>query len=244
MGRFLALIYGAIAYAAALGTLLYAIGFITGLLVPKTLDGGPVVPAAQAIMIDMLLLSLFAVQHSVMARAWFRQWWTRFVPHAIERSTYVLCASLTLALLFWQWRPLPGTIWQIRDITLAMALTELALFGWGVAIASTFMINHFELFGLQQVVLNLRRREAGELRFRSPLLYQLVRHPLCLGLLIAFWATPVMTAGHLLFAAVTTGYIFLGIALEERDLIGIFGEEYRRYRERVGMPALYRRAAP
>jgi protein-S-isoprenylcysteine O-methyltransferase Ste14 len=243
MGRFLSLVYGVVAYIAFLVTILYAIGFVTGVLVPKTLDTGAVVPVAEAILVNLLLMSLFAVQHSVMARKSFKQWWTKFVPPAIERSTYVLFASLALMLLFWQWRPMPAMVWQVSDTTLAMALTELSLVGWAVVFVSTFLINHFELFGLQQVALNMRGREAGELRLKSPLLYKVVRHPIYLGFLIAFWATPAMTAGHLLFASVTTVYIFVGIALEERDLIAVFGDEYRRYRERVGMLVPYRRRA-
>jgi len=243
MGRFLSLVYGVVAYIAFVVTILYAIGFVTGVLVPKTLDTGAVVPVAEAILVNVLLMSLFAVQHSVMARKSFKQWWTKFVPPAIERSTYVLFASLALMLLFWQWRPMPAMLWQVSDTKLAMALTELSLVGWAVVFVSTFLINHFELFGLQQVALNMRGREAGELRLKSPLLYKVVRHPIYLGFLIAFWATPAMTAGHLLFASVTTVYIFVGIALEERDLIAVFGDEYRRYRERVGMLVPYRRRA-
>jgi protein-S-isoprenylcysteine O-methyltransferase Ste14 len=243
MGRFLSLVYGVVAYIAFLVTILYAIGFVTGVLVPKTLDTGAVVPVVEAILVNVLLMSLFAAQHSVMARKSFKQWWTKFVPPAIERSTYVLFASLALMLLFWQWRPMPAMVWQVSDTTLAMALTELSLVGWAVVFVSTFLINHFELFGLQQVALNMRGREAGELRLKSPLLYKVVRHPIYLGFLIAFWATPAMTAGHLLFASVTTVYIFVGIALEERDLIAVFGDEYRRYRERVGMLVPYRRRA-
>ncbi len=241
MRRLLALVYGTIGYISSIGTLLYAIGFVTGILVPKTLNTGPVTPVGEAIAVDVLLLSLFALQHSIMARQGFKRWWTTYVPRVIERTTYVLCASLTMGLLFWQWRPIPSVVWQTNDTLLSMVLTEVSLIGWAVALISTFLINHFELFGLRQVLLNMAGRVAAEQQFRSPLLYKIVRHPLYLGLLIAFWATPVMTAGHLLFAGVTTAYVLVGIALEERDLIAAFGDEYRRYRERVGMLVPYRR---
>ncbi len=235
MGRVLGFAYGAAAYAVFFGTILYAIGFVTGFLVPKTIDTGPAGPIGEALIVNVLLMSLFAVQHSVMARKGFKRWWTQFVPAAIERSTYVLLASLALILLFWQWRPIPATVWQVSEPNLAMALMGLSLFGWAIVFLATFMINHFELFGLYQVVLNLAGRRPAEPRFKTPLLYKLVRHPIYLGFIIAFWATPVMTAGHLLFAAVTTAYIFVGIFLEERDLVALFGDEYRRYRQRVAM---------
>jgi protein-S-isoprenylcysteine O-methyltransferase Ste14 len=235
MSRFLAFSYGSAAYLTFLGTILYAIGFVTGLPVPKSIDSGAVSPWPTAVIVNMALMSLFAIQHSVMARKEFKRWWTRFVPPVIERSAYVLLASLALLLLFWQWRPIPTLVWQASDPVIVMSLTALSLFGWLVVFASTFMINHFELFGLQQVVLNLLGRAKANARFRTPMLYGLVRHPIYLGFMIAFWATPSMTVGHLLFAAVTTAYIFVGIMLEERDLVAEFGDEYRDYRERVGM---------
>ena len=235
MARFLAFLYGTAAYVLFLGTFLYAIGFVTGLPVPKTIDMGPVVPVTEALIVNVLLMSLFAIQHSVMARKGFKRWWTQFVSPAIERSTYVLFATLALILLLWQWRPIPTIVWQVTDPTAAMALTGLSLFGWLFVLTSTFLINHFELFGLHQVVNNLAGRPMGEMRFKTPVLYKLVRHPIYLGFIIAFWAAPVMTAGHFLFAAVTTAYIFVGIMLEERDLVAQFGDEYRSYRERVGM---------
>jgi len=235
MGPILALAYGVAAYFVFLCTFLYAIGFVSGIVVPKTVDTGSPGPIGEALVIDVLLLSLFAVQHSVMARKPFKRWLTQFVPASIERSTYVLLASLALILVFWQWRPIPAIVWEATNSALAMALLGLSLLGWLIVLLSTFLINHFELFGLQQVLLNMIGKDAAEPRFRTPLLYKLVRHPLYLGFIIAFWATPVMTAGHLLFALVTTVYILVAIALEERDLIDLFGDEYRRYRQRVAM---------
>jgi methanethiol S-methyltransferase len=233
MARIASICFGLIAYAIFLGTFLYMIGFVSGAVVPKDIDSGPAVPTFEAVVINLLLLSLFALQHSVMARRTFKQWWIRFIPNAIERSVYVLLASLALLLLAWQWRPIPATIWTVVDPNAAMALSGLSLFGWLIVLFSSFQINHFELFGLQQVFANLSA--AGSSRFKTPFLYRLVRHPIYLGFIIAFWSTPTMTAGHLLFAAVTTAYIFIGASLEERDLIALFGDQYRQYRERVAM---------
>jgi methanethiol S-methyltransferase len=243
MGRLISFLYGLASYATFFVTFLYAIGFVCGLVVPKTIDTGAVAPTAEALIVNLLLMSVFAIQHSVMARKQFKHWWTQFVPAPIERSTYVLFTSLALILLFWQWRPMPTPVWQIGDASVAMAVTALSLVGWLVVLTSTFLINHFELFGLQQVVNNLAGRSAAAPRFRTPLYYKFVRHPIYLGFIIAFWAAPTMTVGRLLFAAVTTAYIFVGIFLEERDLVDLFGDEYRRYRERVSMLVPWRKSA-
>ena len=243
MSCFLAFIYGLAAYLVFFGTILYAIGFVTGLVVPKTIDTGAVVPLAEALVVNVLLMGLFAVQHSVMARKPFKAWWTQYVPKSIERSTYVLLASLALVLLYWQWRPMPTVMWQVGDPNIALAILGVSFVGWLMVFFSTFLINHFELFGLHQVANNLTGRDMPVVRFRTPVLYKVVRHPIYLGFIIAFWAAPVMTAGHLLFAAVTTAYIFVGIFLEERDLTEMFGDEYRRYRERVSMLIPWRKSA-
>jgi protein-S-isoprenylcysteine O-methyltransferase Ste14 len=235
MGKLIALLYGLVAYFLFAVSIVYAIGFVTGLVVPKTIDSGPAGPPMQAIIVNLLLMGLFAVQHSVMARPQFKKWWTQFVPQTIERSTYVLFSSLALLLLFWQWQPLPAVVWQVSNPLAADLLLGIGLFGWVLVFISTFLINHFELFGLHQVANNLVGKPMPAMRFRTPLFYNVVRHPIYLGFIIFFWASPVMTAGHLLFAAVTTAYIFVGIALEEHDLMAVFGDEYRRYRQRVAM---------
>jgi methanethiol S-methyltransferase len=241
MGRFIAFFYGLVSYVIFFVTFLYAIGFVTGLVVPKTIDTGAAGPAMNTLVVDLVLMSVFAIQHSVMARQGFKQWWTRIVPKSVERSTYVLLASLALALLFWKWQPLPTVLWHIEDPRIAMAVLGLSLMGWLIVLTSTFLINHFELFGLHQVANNLAGKQMSAPRFYTPLFYKLVRHPIYLGFIIAFWAAPTMTAGHLLFAAVTTAYIIVGILLEERDLITLFGDEYRRYRQRVPMLVPWRK---
>ena len=242
VGRFLAFVYGFTSYAIFFVTFLYAIGFVSGLMVPKTIDSGAVGPMPAAIIVDLVLMSVFAIQHSVMARRQFKQWWTQFVPKPVERSTYVLFSSLALVLLFWQWRPIPAVVWEITNSAIALAILSLSLIGWLIVLTSTFLINHFELFGLHQVANNLTGHPMPEPRFRTPLYYKFVRHPIYLGFIIAFWAATVMTTGHLLFAAVTTAYIFVGIFLEERDLVDLFGEDYRRYKDRVSMLLPWRKS--
>ena len=235
VGRVLAFLYGVTSYLIFFVTFLYAIGFVSDLVVPKTIDSGAPALFSQALIINLGLMALFALQHSVMARKEFKRWWTQFVPVSVERTTYVLFASLTLALLLWQWRPIPTVVWQIANPSLATSVTVLSFVGWTVVLTSTFLINHFELFGLQQVATNLLGQNMPAARFRTPLYYKFVRHPIYLGFVVAFWSTPTMTLGHLLFAAVTTAYIVIGATLEERDLIAVFGNEYRDYRNRVAM---------
>jgi protein-S-isoprenylcysteine O-methyltransferase Ste14 len=235
MGRFIAFLYGLISYVVFFVTFLYAIGFVSGLLVPKTIDSGTLAPTSEALAVNIVLMSLFAIQHSVMARRQFKEWWTQYVPKSVERSTYVLFASLVLVLLFWQWRPMPNVVWHIENPLVATAITSLSFLGWLIVLTSTFLINHFELFGLHQVANNLAGRTMPVPRFRTPLYYKFVRHPIYLGFIIAFWAAATMSVGHLLFAAVTTAYIFVGIFLEERDLVDLFGDDYRRYKDRVSM---------
>ncbi len=242
MGRFIAFLYGLVAYAVFFVAFLYAIGFVENMLVPKSIDSGATGPIVEAVIVNLVLMSIFAIQHSVMARPQFKRWWTRFVPASVERTTYVLLASLALLLLCWQWRPMPSVVWHVNNLELASAIIGLSFVGWLIVLTSTFLINHFELFGLHQVTNNLAGRPMAAPRFRTPLYYKFVRHPLYLGFIIAFWATPTMSAGHLLFAAVTTAYIVVGALLEERDLIEVFGDEYRRYRQRVSMLIPWRRA--
>lgn len=234
IGRAAAFLYGLASYLIFSASFAYTPAFLGNFLVPKTIDTGPDTTPAHAVVIDAMLLGLFAIQHSVMARPAFKRWWTRIVPASCERSTYVLVSSLLLVLIFWQWRPITTTIWHAEGAA-AAALTAVFWSGWVIALLSTFQIDHFELFGLRQAVEALRGATDRVQAFRTPLLYRLVRHPLMLGLLLAFWATPHMTAGHLLFAVLNTAYILVGVRLEERDLVATFGASYEQYRERVPM---------
>ena len=226
--------YGVVCYAVFFATFLYAIGFIGNVFVPKTLDGRPTASLPVSLAIDLALLALFAVQHSVMARPWFKDLWTQDVPKEIERSTYVLFSSLALILLFWQWRPLGGVVWSVENETARIALLASFAFGWLLVLVSTFLINHFDLFGLRQVWLQLIGKPYTSLRFGTPGPYKLVRHPLYVGWFFAFWSTPTMTMTHLLFALMTTAYILVAIQFEERDLVR-FHPEYADYRKRVPM---------
>ncbi|QSX78885.1 methanethiol S-methyltransferase [Agrilutibacter solisilvae] len=236
MFRLLALLYGTAAYAVFLLTFLYAIPFVAGLGVPRHIDNGPTTSFALALAIDLALLGLFAVQHSGMARPAFKRWWTRFVPAPIERSTFVLVSSLTLALLFWQWRPLTQVLWHVEYQPARCAVHTLSALGWLLVLAGSFAINHFDLFGLRQVWFFARGRHAVDGPFVTRAFYRIVRHPLMLGFLVAFWATPTMTLGHLLFALMTTGYILVAVKfLEERDLVAAHGQTYREYQRRVPM---------
>jgi protein-S-isoprenylcysteine O-methyltransferase Ste14 len=235
MKRIATFAYGVICYAIFFGTFLYAIGFVGNFIVPKSIDSSPDGPLGQALLIDALLLGLFAVQHSVMARPAFKRWWTRFVPKPVERSTFVLFASLALIALFAFWQPIGGVIWDVQNPVGRDVLYGLCAFGWGLVLVATFLINHFDLFGLRQVWLYLRGKEYRPLNFGTPGLYKIVRHPLYVGFFFAFWATPAMTAAHLFFALMTTAYILVAIRFEEHDLVTEHGVRYSEYRKQVPM---------
>jgi methanethiol S-methyltransferase len=234
MNRLVAMIYGVVMYAVFLATFSYAICFVGDIVVPKTIDSGAESPLLLAVTINVLLLGAFAIQHSVMARQGFKRMWTQVVPRQLERPTYVLTASLVLMLLLWQWRPIPQLVWELHG-TAATLLSVTFWLGWAILLTSTFLLNHFELFGIQQVWTYFRQKEHKETAFRTPALYKIVRHPLYLGFVIAFWSASRMSLGHLIFSIATTGYILLGIYFEERDLVKAYGQTYRNYRERVPM---------
>jgi protein-S-isoprenylcysteine O-methyltransferase Ste14 len=242
MKRIAALAYGVACYGVFFGTLLYAIGFLGNFGVPKSIDSGADGPMVTALLIDGALLALFALQHSIMARPGFKRAWTRFVPEPVERSTYVLFSSVALLLLFWLWQPIGGVVWQVAPGMAATAIYALYAAGLLIVLLSTFLINHFDLFGLRQVYLYFRDRKYTHLQFRTPFFYRYVRHPLYVGWLFTFWSAPVMTVAHLFFAVMTTAYILVAIRFEEADLVSAHGEKYRRYQKQVPMliPALGR----
>ena len=231
----LALLYGVVSYFAFLITFIYAVGFVGDMFFPKTIDSGTSGSLGQSLFVDAVLLALFAIPHSLMARPGFKRWWTRIIPQVIERSTYVLVSSLLLAFLFWQWQPIPHAIWEVRHPASRLVLQVIFWLGWAIVVISTFLISHFDLFGLRQVYLHEAGQASAEPDFRTPGLYKIVRHPLMLGFIIAFWATPKMTLGHLIFSVGTTTYILIALQFEERDLVRIHGSAYESYRERVSM---------
>jgi protein-S-isoprenylcysteine O-methyltransferase Ste14 len=235
MKKLLFLVYGGVAYLIFFATFCYAVGFVSSLVVPKNIDSVPESPLGFAFFVNAGLLSLFALQHSIMARPAFKKWWTKFVPEPIERSTYVLFASICLLILFWYWQPMGGVIWQVESETLRQVLTALCLVGFFIVLITTFLINHFDLFGLRQVWLYFTGKAYNHLPFRTPLYYKHVRHPLYLGFMIAFWSAPTMTAAHLFFAVMTTGYMLVAIQFEERDLVKHFGTEYQDYQRSASM---------
>lgn len=236
MKQLLILLYGVLAYIIFLGAFLYAIGFVGNLIVPKSIDTGAESPMLTAIIINAILLSVFALQHSIMARPKFKKAWIRIIPPAIERSTYVLLSSLALLLLYWQWQPLPQVVWQVQNALVSTIITILYFVGWTIVLLSTFMINHFELFGLEQIYNNFKNSPSKPTGFTTRFLYGIIRHPIMLGFLIAFWATPQMTIGHLFFTIMTTLYIFIAVKyFEEKDLRNFIGEDYENYMKRVPM---------
>ena len=235
MAGLVAVVYGVIAYGFTLVALLYLIGFVGNFIVPKSIDSGAAGPLLQSVIVNTMLIGLFAIQHSVMARQGFKRWWTRIVPPSVERSTYVLFASFALLILYWLWQPIPTLVWTVQNPIAAAVLDGTFWLGWVVLVASTFLLSHFELFGLSQVFARLFGKQLSDAKFRAPLLYRHVRHPIYLGVLLAVWATPTMTVGHLLFSVVITAYILIGIQLEERDLVQQFGDQYRRYRQQAAM---------
>ena len=231
----LAMLYGSVVYVLFLAVFLYAIGFVGNIAVPRLVDGPATVGAIEALIWNAVMLTIFAVQHSVMARKGFKAWWTKIVPPAVERSTYVLAASLVLGGLCWHWRPIDGDVWSVQDPWAVTAIQAVFWLGWGILLLATFLINHFELFGLRQVYAQMVGSQIPVQEFHTPFLYKYVRHPIYLGFIMAFWATPEMTYGHLLFAIGGTGYILVGIWFEERDLVAHFGDRYRTYMKQVGM---------
>jgi protein-S-isoprenylcysteine O-methyltransferase Ste14 len=236
MKKSIILLYGILAYVVFLIAFLYAIGFVGNIIVPKTIDSGVEPTLLKAILTNVILLSVFALQHSIMARPAFKKWFATIISPAMERSTYILLSSLALLLIYWQWQPITTIVWKIENEIVSLVITGIFFLGWLIVLLSTFMINHFELFGLAQIFDNLKNKQTANPKFQTNYLYKIVRHPIMLGFIIAFWATPTMTVGHLLFALVTTIYIFIAVKyLEEKDLRKFIGEKYETYQKEVPM---------